>query len=90
MEKTITSIAIRSALQMVSVLSKPNFLIFDEGFGTLDEDSIEPVSKLLTKLKDGFSFVLVISHVNLIKESFDMTIEVQKDKNNYSYVGGTQ
>jgi len=90
MEKTITSIALRSALQMVSVLPKPNFLIFDEGFGTLDEDSIEPVGKLLTKLKDSFSFVLVISHVNLIKESFDMTIEVQKDKNNYSYVGGTQ
>lgn len=78
MEKTIASIAIRCVLHQISTLPKPDFMIIDEGFGTLDENQIEPCVRLLKALKNYFRFIMVITHVPNIKESFDGIIEVGK------------
>ena len=86
MEKTIASIAIRVALHKVSVLPKPDFFIIDEGFGTLDEIQLPSICSLLSSLRNSFRFILVISHVDAIKDIADQQIEVTKDEQNNSYV----
>ena len=79
MEKMLASLAIRVALINVSTLPKSDILIIDEGFGTLDEVNIVSCNRLLQSLKKYFKCILVISHVEGIKDSVDNVIEIQKD-----------
>lgn len=80
MEKTIASIAIRVALLNVSSLPRPDFLIIDEGFGTLDSAGVESCNRLLFSLKRHFKSVLVITHVDGIKDAADHVIEITKNE----------
>ncbi|MFA6049725.1 MAG: metallophosphoesterase [Candidatus Paceibacterota bacterium] len=79
MEKMICSLALRVALINLSSLSRPDILIIDEGFGALDEDSTIRCMELLSVLKSYFKTILVITHVNPIKEVADRIIEVRND-----------
>jgi len=78
MEKTIASIAIRVALTNVSSLPKPDMFIIDESFGPLDPPSIEACNRLLVSLKRYFRCLIVISHVDGIKDVADCIIEITK------------
>ncbi len=78
MEKMLASLAIRVALINMSSLPKTNMLIIDEGFGALDETNLEACSKLLESLKKYFKNILVISHIDAIKDVADNTLEITK------------
>ena len=78
MEKMISSIAIRVALTRITSLPKPDFIIIDEGFGTLDESQIVACNNLIRSLKRIYRFILVISHVDAIKDSVDQVIEISR------------
>ncbi len=80
MEKTISAIAIRVALINVSTLPKSDMLIIDEGFGTMDESGVESCNRLLTSLKKYFRIILVITHVDGIKDMADHMIEISKNE----------
>ena len=82
MEKMIASLAIRVALINVSSLPKTNMLIIDEGFGALDEMNVEMCGNLLTSLKQYFKNIIIISHVDAVKDIVDNIIEITSDKNN--------
>jgi exonuclease SbcC len=88
MEKMISSLAIRVALINVSTMSKTNMLIIDEGFGALDETNLEACSRLLQSLKKWFRNILIISHVDMIKDTVDNTLDIMK-KGKDSYVNNT-
>ena len=79
MEKMISSLAIRVALLNVSSLPKPDMLIIDEGFGTLDDNKVTACNQLLTSLKKWFKNILVITHVDAIKDVSDNVIEIDKN-----------
>jgi len=82
MEKMIASLAIRVALINVSNLPKSDLLIIDEGFGTLDDGNIEACSRLLISLKKWFKCILVISHIDAIKDVVDNVLDIRsKGKN---------
>ena len=84
MEKMISSIAIRVALINISSLPKSDMLIIDEGFGALDDTNLESCSRLLESLKKWFKTILIISHVDAIKDIVDDTIEIlSKEKDAY-------
>jgi DNA repair exonuclease SbcCD ATPase subunit len=78
MERTIASIALRVALSNLTTLPKTDFMIIDEGFGSLDPVNAVSCVSLLRSLKKWFRFVLVVSHVDIIKDAVDNIIEVQK------------
>jgi DNA repair exonuclease SbcCD ATPase subunit/DNA repair exonuclease SbcCD nuclease subunit len=78
MEKMMSAMAIRVALTNVSELSKPDVLIIDEGFGSLDSANIEACSRFLESLKKWFRCILIISHVDAIKDSVDNVLEIEK------------
>jgi exonuclease SbcC len=79
MEKMIASLAIRGALHVVSRLPKPDFFVVDEGFGALDESNIEPCVRMLRHLLKVFRYVIVISHVDTVKDSVDTMIEIGRN-----------
>ena len=78
MEKMMASLAIRVALINVSTLPKTNILMIDEGFGALDETNLEACGKLLQSLKKYFKNIIIISHIDAIKDIVDNTIDIMK------------
>ena len=78
MEKMISSLALRVALINVSTLPKSSMLIIDEGFGSLDETNLESCGRLLQSLKKLFKNIMVISHIDEIKDIVDHTIDITK------------
>lgn len=79
MEKMICSLALRVALINLSSLSRPDIFIIDEGFGSLDQDSMTKCMDLLTMFKSYFRTILVITHVDPIKEVADKIIDIYND-----------
>jgi exonuclease SbcC len=55
-------------------------LFIDEGFGTLDEDSLASAIDVLASLSEGSRLVGVISHVQQLKERIDRQIVVTKTR----------
>jgi len=78
MEKMMASLAIRVALINVSTLSKTTTLMIDEGFGSLDATNLEACNRLLISLKKWFKNIIVISHVDVIKDCVDNTLDITK------------
>ena len=82
MEKMVSSLALRVALTNISSLSKSDMLIIDEGFGSLDAANVEAVTGLLQKLRSWYRLIVLISHVDLVKDCVDDIIEITSyDKN---------
>jgi len=79
MEKFISGLAIRVALINVCNLPRPNFLVIDEGFGTLDSENLQSLFMLFTYLKTQFDFVMVISHIDSMRDVVDDLIEIKKE-----------
>ncbi len=76
-EEDIVNLCLRLAVsQMISERTGQPFslLILDEVFGSLDEQRRDNVLQLLHRLGNQFSQVLVISHIDLIKESLNHAI----------------
>ena len=78
MEKMISSIAIRVALINSSSLPKTNFFVIDEGFDSLDSSGIEACNRLLVSLKRYFDKIIVVTHLDAVKDTADVVIEVSK------------
>jgi DNA repair exonuclease SbcCD ATPase subunit len=78
MEKFVSSLAIRTSLVNISTLPRPNFLAVDEGFGTLDKGNLGSMSILFEYLKTQFKFLMVISHIDSMRDLVDDHIEIHK------------
>ena len=79
MERFISSLAIRAALNHVTVLPKPDFFFIDEGFGVLDSDNIANVGLFLEELTSYFRFILCISHLDVVKDYVAKELFIVKD-----------
>ncbi len=79
MEKMISSLALRVALINVCNAPRSDILIIDEGFGALDDKSVEACSRLLTSLKKYFANILIISHVDAVKDVVDNVLDIRKN-----------
>jgi exonuclease SbcC len=78
MEKFIASLAIRTSLINVSTLPRPNFMAIDEGFGALDQSNLGSMAMLFDYLKTQFRFIMIISHIDSMRDIVDHHIEVNK------------
>ena len=64
---------------------RPNFLAIDEGFGNLDSGNLNSIFSLFDYLKLNFAFMVVISHIDLMKDATDNILEINQNKG-YSHV----
>jgi len=79
MERFISSLAIRNALITHSNLPRPNFIAIDEGFGVLDSENISAIYNMFQFLKEQYQFILIISHIDSLKDIAEKQIEIYKN-----------
>ena len=60
-------------------------MFVDEGFGTLDEDSLQQAMRALSGLTENKRLVGIISHVGELKEKIEKQIVVSKDRSGGSH-----
>jgi DNA repair protein SbcC/Rad50 len=53
-------------------------LVIDEGFGVLDASGRERMIEAISSVQDAFKRIIVITHIDELKERFPATIEVRK------------
>ncbi len=81
-EEDLANLALRLAIsQMIAERAgQPlSLLILDEIFGSLDEERRQAVVDLLRSLADRFPQVILITHIDSVREGFDRVIRVGLD-----------
>ena len=77
-EKSLSAMAIRLALLGVSSLPTGDIFILDEPGTALDEDNMSGFIRILELIKVYFKNVLLISHLDSLKDCVDMQIVIDK------------
>jgi exonuclease SbcC len=54
-------------------------LVIDEGFGTQDKDGLSQFVEAINNIKNDFDKILVITHIDELKDKFPVKIEVTKE-----------
>ena len=81
-EEDVANLALRLAIsQMIAERAgQPlSLLIFDEIFGSLDDERRRAVIELLRSLADRFPQVILITHIDSLSEGFDRVVRVGFD-----------
>jgi DNA repair exonuclease SbcCD ATPase subunit len=86
MEKFVSSLALRVGLINVSNLPCPNFLVIDEGFGSLDSENLSNMRGAFDYLKTRFQSVFIISHLDTIKDFMDYLLPINNTSDGYSKI----
>ena len=82
-EEDVANLVLRIAIsQMIAERAgqQLNVLFLDEVFGSLDLERRDNVVQLLHKLEDRFEQVVLITHIETIREGLDHTIRVTYDE----------
>ena len=88
-ESFIISLALALGLsKMASNNVRVDSLFLDEGFGTLDEDTLETALETLASLRQDGKLIGVISHVAALKERITTKIIVEKGSGGRSRISG--
>lgn len=86
-EKFIISLALALGLSdLASKNVKIDSLFIDEGFGTLDKNTLETVISTLETLQSQGKMIGIISHVENLKERISAQIQITKKNNGVSVV----
>jgi len=84
-EKSIAAMAIRLALINVSNLPKGNIFVLDEPATDLDEENMDGFVRTLEMIKSYFKTVLLISHLDSLKDCVDKQLVIDK-RDGYAFV----
>lgn len=84
-EKTLASTAIRLALLNVTTLPKGDIFIMDEPGTALDAENLDGFVRILELIKGYFKTVILISHLDSLKDCVDMQIVIDR-KDGFAYV----
>ncbi|MBI3109654.1 SMC family ATPase [Candidatus Daviesbacteria bacterium] len=61
------------------------FLVIDEGFGTQDTQGRSRIVEVLDAIKNDFEKILIITHLDELKEEFPVRIEVSKNSSGSTF-----
>lgn len=74
------ALGLSDVIQRYSGGVKLDSMFIDEGFGALDEESLNQAIRILNDLAKGNRLIGIISHVNELKEQIDKKIYVLKEQ----------
>jgi DNA repair exonuclease SbcCD ATPase subunit len=78
MEKFVSALALRVSLINISNLPRSNFLVVDEGVSALDASNFPMLHSLFDYLKPHFDFIIIISHIDAMRDMVDKQLEIRK------------
>ena len=84
-EKTMAAMAIRLAFLAVSNLPASDIMVLDEPGTALDEEHLQAFTQLLDMIKGYFKTILLISHLDSLKDVVDTTLDISK-KEGYAFI----
>ena len=84
-EKTVAAMAIRLAFTNITSLPKSQIFVLDEPGTALDEERMEGFVRILDITASVFKTVILISHLDSLKDSADSIISIEK-KDGYANV----
>ena len=84
-EKTLAAMAIRLALLSVSSLPKSDVFILDEPGTALDVENMDGFISILELIKTYFKTVILISHLDNLKDCVDQQIVIDK-KDGFAHI----
>jgi len=79
-ESIIMDIGLKIVMSSVACMPRSNFLIIDEGLSVLDKENISRVKELFSYLNSNYEKVLIISHIEGIKDYVDIMIKIEREK----------
>jgi DNA repair exonuclease SbcCD ATPase subunit len=79
MEKFVSALALRVSLINISNLPRSNFLVVDEGMSALDASNLPMLHTLFDYLKSSFDFIIIISHLDAMRDMVDKQLEIKKE-----------
>src|SRR5690606_1275964 len=88
-EEDMTNLVLRLAIsQLIAERAGQSFslLVLDEVFGSLDEAHRTSVVELLRRLQDRFEQIILITHIESVREGVDRVVEVRYDAESGSSV----
>uniref|UniRef100_A0A6C0HW48 Calcineurin-like phosphoesterase domain-containing protein n=1 Tax=viral metagenome TaxID=1070528 RepID=A0A6C0HW48_9ZZZZ len=81
MEMFIINIGFKISLSSLSLLPKNKLLIIDEGVSVLDKQHIEQFDKIILFLNQHYENVILISHIDSLKDFISNYIHINKINN---------
>jgi len=81
-EKFMVGLATKIGLFHLSQMSKPRFMIIDEGFGNFDRDNLDKLSRVYQFLRNKYKFVLLISHIDQMRFEVNQTLNITLNQDN--------
>ena len=84
-EKTMAAMAIRLAFLAVSNLPTSDIMVLDEPGTALDEEHLQAFTQLLDMIKGYFKTILLISHLDSLKDVVDTTLDISK-KEGFAFI----
>jgi DNA repair exonuclease SbcCD ATPase subunit len=76
-QKFVISLALRMSLYSNTQTEQ---LFIDEGFTACDNQNLSLVPSFLKKLLNTFSCIVIVSHIDIIKDSADIIVNIEYDK----------
>ncbi|MBC8044410.1 MAG: SMC family ATPase [Rhizobacter sp.] len=84
-EKFRVDFALRIALSKLTASQGSGrgikMLVIDEGFGTQDDEGLEAITEAIQLISDEFEKIILITHLEKLKEAFEVKISVSRDAN---------
>lgn len=80
-EKTASALALRCVLGNISTLPRCNGIILDEIWGRISKENYDNMRKVLDRMSNYYDYVLIISHLDEIKDYCNKVITIKKENN---------
>jgi DNA repair protein SbcC/Rad50 len=81
MESFILDLAFKITLSKYAMLPKCDTLFLDEGISAFDKEKLSTIDTLFNFLKNHFNKIILITHIDQVKDHINEKIEIEKNGN---------
>lgn len=85
-EKTVSALALRFVLAKNSVIPRMSYIVLDECFGRVAQENYDNIKTLLDRVQDEYNSIIIVSHLDEIKEWCSQCITVSKNTQGVSFL----
>ena len=80
-EKTAASLALRTVLSELSTVPRNGFVLLDEVTARVSDENLDNIYKLFKKMVNGYEFIFLITHNQMLQNYCNHTVIVEKSDN---------
>jgi len=85
-ERFMVNLGFRNAWSLLGNRPKMNALFIDEGWGAFDQEHLSQIGTIFEYLQQYFQFIIVITHVEELRDHLSHLIKIQRPTPGCSYV----